>query len=700
MARIERVNYDSYIKPLEHIQKSHNDTLADMANMSQQSEILDYYLDPNLDKESYNLYNNFKQEFNNQADDFARNGLTRSNGAKLLNLHRNYNRNVANVLDAVKNRETERAEQHKLFAESNGQVVFGKEQNADYKSVDDYLHGNKGYIFQKLDEVYKYAKNQAAAASKREYKENVADAVKVLDNNYYKILEETGYNTQAAYEKLDAMMADVANQMDLTYNPNNDPSIDPKDNPAGLIRNMREELRRRGLENYSDEDKHKIISSFLTGTYEGLGYDPKLTLKESDKLKKASRSVTSVNLAPPTEPVDPTDFNENEISIGSSFEDESSDRKRSRLIEDLSLPTNYFVKQVKTTDGYAQKLITPQEYAQQQFDFRVKSGKYHTKTDDKGNIIKDENGNPIYYETVITGANHSGDVQSKEVVVTPKLDDKKQKEYDDYVNNLTKHFYLTEAQKNAIKNGAFIKPILEQASKEIANMKKAVSQITYELIIPGDQTGGVLEMTRNRAKSGKYTGAHTGLKYNQNTGEYSFTDKVDNSTLDEFYNAPGAKQKGMLFQLVYAPMTSTDQYGNVKGDIFQVAFCSTAWDEPIFFPLSAFSSAKNSAETAEIYKAQQRSKIMIDALKEQLGCTNDADLIEEINEQIRIGNLQQDFLKKQILRKTSERGQIKSNNQFKDVFDADIKTLEPVKYKNKQYNKPKQEEKKSDGEEK
>ena len=74
MARIERVNYDTYIKPLEHIQKAHNDTLADMANMSQQSEILDYYLDPELDKESYNLYNNFKNEFNAQATDFAKNG--------------------------------------------------------------------------------------------------------------------------------------------------------------------------------------------------------------------------------------------------------------------------------------------------------------------------------------------------------------------------------------------------------------------------------------------------------------------------------------------------------------------------------------------------------------------------------------------------------------------------------------------------
>ena len=696
MARIERVDYSTYIKPLEHIQKAHNDTLADMANMSSQSEILDYYLDPERDSESYNLYNNFKQEFNTNVDDFAKNGLTRNNGARLLNLHRNYNQNIANVLDAVKNRETERAEQHKLYQQSNGQVVFGAGQNADEKSVDDYLQGKKGYVFQDLDEVQKSAKNFAAAASKRNYSNNIADAVRALGNNYYHALEKEGYNNADSYKIINNLLNQTENIIDNSYNLNDD---NPEGNPADFIRNMRDELNRRGIENYSEEDRRKLIESYINGIDEGLSYKETNQFKDTPEMRARGASKTNVTIAPKTEKVDPTDFNENEIGVASSFEDESSDRKRSRLIEDLSLPTNYCVTQVKTVVGYAQRLSTPQEYAQQQFDFRVKSGEYHTKTDDKGNIIKDEKGNPIYYKTVVTGANHSGNVTSKEVVVTPKLDDKKQKEYDDYVNNLAKNFYLTEEQKNAIKNGAFIKPILEQASKEISNMKKAVAQPTYELIIPGDQTGGVLEMTRNRAKSGKYTGAHTGLKYNPYTGEYSFTDIVDNSTLDEFYDAPGAKQKGMLFQLVYAPMTSTDQYGNVKGDIFQVAFCSTAWDEPIFFPLSAFSSAKNSAETAEIYKAQQRSKIMIDALKEKLGVTNDAELIDEINEQIRIGKLQQDFLKKQILRKTSERGQIKSNNQFKDIFDADISTLEPVKYKNKQYNKPKQEVKEGNGEE-
>lgn len=293
MARIERVDYSTYIKPLEHIQKAHNDTLADMANMSSQSEILDYYLDPERDSESYNLYNNFKQEFNTNVDDFAKNGLTRNNGARLLNLHRNYNKNVANVLDAVKNRETERAEQHKLSQQSNGQIVFGKGQNADYKSVDDYLQGNKGFDYQNLDEIHKFAKNAATAASKREYSNNIKDALQVLNNDYYNIMELQGYNNADAHSIINNLFTDMENNLQG--------DVDDKDTPAGFIRNMRTELDRRGLDNYSEEDKRKMINSYITGTFEGLSYEPKMTLKETEKMKRAGASRQSFNLGPQIE---------------------------------------------------------------------------------------------------------------------------------------------------------------------------------------------------------------------------------------------------------------------------------------------------------------------------------------------------------------------------------------------------------------
>lgn len=576
MARIERVNYDTYIKPLEHIQKAHNDTLADMANMSQQSEILDYYLDPELDKESYNLYNNFKNEFNAQATDFAKNGYTRNNGARLLNLHRNYNRNVGNVLDAVKNREAERAEQHKLFADSNGQVVFGNGQNADEKSVDDYLRGNKGYVFQNLDEVYKYAKNQAAAASKREYKDGVRDAVRVLDNNYYKILEETGYDTQVAYEKLDAMMADVANQLDLTYNPNNDPNIDPKNDPAGLIRNMREELRRRGLENYSNEDKHKIISSFLTGTYEGLGYEPKLTLKETDQLKRAGAGTTvnKVYAGSGQAPTDNMDWNWDYVTVPSTYE--ISSKNQEGYIKSFSDPNNTtFAK--KLFDG--NKLMT--------FD------EWYLKTK---NVIKTKDGR--YKSTT------SGQYISDDGVKSAK------NEYTKTRNHLKKTFNFTDSDMANMENGT-INPLSIMIAKKNKNDENL---LPHEVIATNMKfNDSDLKNIITRALT-RYNGRKplTQLGYNADSRIFSFNDDGDDIK-DEVQESK--TMGGAIIRMMYLPQSKKDQDPLWA----QITILDVNNGEPFYIPLSALSSysAAKKATTLNDWAVEQQS--IVNRNKEIIG---------------------------------------------------------------------------------
>ena len=683
MAQFKGFSYDEYVKPLEHLQKVHNETLADMNNMSSQSDILDYYLDPERDKQSYNLYNNFKQEFNKQADDFARNGLTRSNGMNLLRLHRNYNNNVANVLDALKNKKAEEAAQMAAQEKNNGQMVYSS--YAHDKSVDDYLRGKMGYREQNLDEVHKFAKNEAAAASGREYTDNIADEVKALGNMYYHIRTQKGFDNSQAYDIINGLMQDAENR--LQWNGLND--IDSKDSPLGFIRNMRAELQKRGIENYSNEDQDKIIDAFLTGTYEGLKLDITNDFKDTPEMRKAGRANTSVKVyTGQTEKVDTTDFNENEIVIKSTFEDVSSKRERENIIKGIEDGDSDFFGDKKVLNGYIKTLLSYDDWAEKKyakdidnFNKMIESGAYKPMSERNGEPMYDENGEVQYGVYTV-------DDETKEPYLKPVENPKKasREKYDAYLKKLATIFYLSEDELNQLKQGENAKTILTNALNAVENLKKARVQPAYELIIPGEQTGGVLESTRIRARSKGYTGAQIGLGIDPSTGKYTFTDKVDGSSLDKFYNAPGAKQKGMLCQLIYAPQTWTDKAGVNHGDLFQVAFCSTVWDEPIFFPLSAFASQSNAAEVAEIENARKRSEIMMEKLKEQLGITDDKKLIEEINEQIRIGKLQQDYLKKSILRKTSQRGQIKDNKMFGDIFEADIKTLEPVKYKEKKYN--------------
>lgn len=303
MAQYRGFSYDELVKPLESVQKAHNEVITDMASLSQNSEILDYYLDPERDKQSYEMYNRFKNELNFNVDDFARNGLTRNNGMKLLSLHRNYNNNVANVLDAIKSREADRAEQQKLQEASKGQTIFGhngNDGNANLRSVDFYLQGNKGFVYQNLDDIKTDAKNFAAAASKRKYtnnfdknvNENNKEAnIKALAGQYWQMMERTGYDNRQAYKIINYLMDEYEHIIDGKDVPDYEGS-----HPDGFIKNMRRMLQERNIDQFSDEDKGRMINAYINGIDEGLTYEPKYTWKETEQMKRAGRNVQTVNV--------------------------------------------------------------------------------------------------------------------------------------------------------------------------------------------------------------------------------------------------------------------------------------------------------------------------------------------------------------------------------------------------------------------
>ena len=323
MAKYNRISYDEYVKPLEHIQKAHDASLNDMANISAQSDMLDFYLDPDNDPESYARYQDFKKNFNTFVDDFARNGYTRGTGTKGLQLHREYNDKITNILDSLKNKKTEEAAQMSAQEKSNGQMVFSK--YAHNTSVDDYAHGKMGYQEQNLDEVHKFAKNAAAAASKRKYSNDIADAIKVLGNNYYNIMEQEGYNTRDSYGVISDLLTDMENQL----NGGVSPTEGGDDTPDGFIRNMRAELQKRGIENYSEEDRRKIIDAFLTGTYEGLGYEQKNKQLETPEMKArgAAKNYTNINLGNHVEK-DDTHYITDDNFAASTFDNSNSNAQK------------------------------------------------------------------------------------------------------------------------------------------------------------------------------------------------------------------------------------------------------------------------------------------------------------------------------------------------------------------------------------
>lgn len=571
MARIERVDYSTYIKPLEHIQKAHNDTLADMANMSSQSEILDYYLDPERDSESYNLYNNFKQEFNTNVDDFAKNGLTRNNGARLLNLHRNYNKNVANVLDAVKNRETERAEQHKLSQQSNGQIVFGKGQNADYKSVDDYLQGNKGFDYQNLDEIHKFAKNAATAASKREYKDNIANAVKVLENNYYNVKSGYGFNNQEAHVIIDDLLNDLSNKLQG--------NIDDKDTPLGFVQNMRNELKRRDLQKYSQEDQDKMIRSFITGTYEGLVQDLKSDLKGTDKLARAG--ATRVSFGGNKYPDTPYTPQSDKFIIQSDYEFDKS--SLNNLIDDFLNP--YLRKDFLGTQPRFNSSMMVQNGNQE--------GSYKLATED--DFIQNEmNKYEARLKSYVPYA-HS----------TPPQKPSKEKlkaDYKKYLEDFKKYANLESIPDYFYNYGTNVAAELANHRDSLNNYSRA-TEFDFPYLQYNDQdTPEIARSMLNRASD---TTIYSDIKYNAKTGKFTGKDNADHSNI---YAAVNEAKPGDI-QMWLAPTPLGENYFHVAlkikvGDDYKV----------YMIPLKAASHFSDAQVTEQLYQLYLKNRDIINEL--------------------------------------------------------------------------------------
>lgn len=663
MAQFKGFSYDEYTKPLEHLQKVHNETLADMNNMSSQSDILDYYLDPERDKQSYALYNNFKQEFNKQADDFARNGLTRSNGMNLLRLHRNYNNNVANVLDALKNKKTEEAAQMATQEKNNGQMVYSS--YAHDKSVDDYLRGKMGYREQNLDEVHKFAKNEAAAASGREYTDNIANAVKALGNMYYHIRTQRGFNNRQAYDIINGLMQDAENRLQW----NGLDNIDSKDSPLGFIRNMRAELQKRGIENYSNEDQDKIIDAFLTGTYEGLKLDITNDFKDTPEMRKVGRNVAVTNVYTGDKvKTNPTKYNRNTQTIKNLFHDNSNDTNRQSLYNDLTSGNSVYIKHIvdaQTNGGGAiDRLLNPTDAYNSWVNNMEK-----LSNDPNSNIKKDSKG---YYTNVYKKTSDGGSWE-KEYITN---------DYANLIRTLKNDFYCSDEDIERMKTSS-IQEVLNEKMQQIQEWKNgSFSEPSFELKIDGTNADKAISSTWFRGGSGKTTGGYTGLGFNPQTGEYSFSGNVQPETLLNFLKSEQALQQGCVIQILYAP---------IKKDLYQVSFTSSGFSkdgdsvETVYFPLSAFASASGSEEAEALHEAAIKAMAIQKKIEEYIANNDPSLKNKDLALQLKIANIQRDTIEKELFGMAAERN-TNSEKDLKDSEYVDLNTMQPIKTKQKTYN--------------
>lgn len=644
MAQTRGFSYDELVKPLESVQKAHNEVITDMASLSQNSEILDYYLDPSRDKESYNLYNKFKNELDFNVDDFTRNGLTRNNGMKLLNLHRNYNNNVANILDAVKNREADRAEQQKLQEASKGQTIFGMngtDGDANIRSVDYYLQGNKGFAHQNLDDVRDEAMKFAAAASKRKYKNSLDDPatreMKAFAGQYWRKLEETGYNDKAAYN----IMKELMNSYDKALSGQLDDI--PDEHPAGFIKNMKRMLQERNIDQFNDKDKGRMIMAYMNGIDEGLTYIPKDELKETAELRKAGRSINNTYFGTKTAEVDSTRYNQNTIPILNMFKDNSSDSEREQLFNNLTNDSNILSKPFIAEDGTTFHRIPTEKDLLSGYQYDPQTGAYYVQMPGEmpGWVSKD-----YIIQTLAQ-----------------------------YKNEIKRKFHCTDNEMKRMETES-IESVLTDKMAQIKDWKEgAFDALATELKVNPEDASTVLASAWNRGGSGKITGCYEGLGYNPETNEYKFSSQVDADSLLSVFEKKTPMQKAMNIQIIFAPH---------KNDLYQVAFTSSAFSSDgksvrtVYFPLSAFSSATGSQEAALLREAYTKSLKIQAEIRKKLEENPDVKNKKELALMLRHHQLSSSYYEKQLFREAATR----ALNSDKDLVDPeliDLVTMEKIK---------------------
>lgn len=558
MAETYRFSYDELAKPLDEVQKVHNDTLADMANLSENSEILNSYLDPNRDAVAYNMYDNFKRELDYNVNDFAKYGLTRNNGNKLLSLHRNYNNNIQNILKAVTNREAERNDQHKIQQAAKGQAVFSRD--ADYTSVDDYLQGNVGYAQNNLDEIREEAKIFAEAASKRHTNSNYEQ--KMFGNEYWKQFDSYGYNYKEAYGILKRLSDKFSREYQSKY------PEEEKEDRLGFLNEMWNTLNERNIDKFSPEDQGRMIEAYLSGIDQGLIYNEKVSPHATAATMAKGATKISVKTGGGNEdPKNETIFSENEFTV--KLSDKDAEKKRNNLLSLLKGIDSNPVIYIDENGGV------------QWADFETYLTRSGKSWEEINEIMNMEPTQRYWYEQPYYNAmNEIVDVLFK---------------YGDFEQEGSKQD-IREMLKNPVTG---FKETIQKLVDKYTPRKKT----SYEMNIKPESNGTVIAKALSRGGGEVYTD----LQFDPKTNTYSYGKKLDKSNVLKLFEADSNILKGTIIELVDAP---------TENSIFQVKFTSSEINngEPFYMTLAAVGSmtAKNLCD--EMYNAYTNQKLLMDKL--------------------------------------------------------------------------------------
>lgn len=197
-ANFKPFSYAELLAPVASATKAHRELEDAYSDLGSEASVWEKLANSEPDKDVYNVYKNYSNDLQAQADKLAKEGLTPNSRRDLLNMKRRYRSDIKPIEEAWAKREAD-IKEYKTLAKDP--TLLSGDNNPMNASLTSYMNGNTPtYKYLSGDDLYKQGLTAATALSKGKYNESKP----VLDagRQYLKMVTEQGYSPDEAAQWL------------------------------------------------------------------------------------------------------------------------------------------------------------------------------------------------------------------------------------------------------------------------------------------------------------------------------------------------------------------------------------------------------------------------------------------------------------------------------------------------------------------
>lgn len=197
-ANFKPFSYAELLAPVASATKAHRELEDAYSDLGSEASVWEKLANSEPDKDVYNVYKNYSNDLQAQADKLAKEGLTPNSRRDLLNMKRRYSSDIKPIEEAWAKREAD-IKEYKTLAKDP--TLLSGDSNPMNASLTSYMNGNTPtYRYLSGEDLYKQGLTAATALSKGKYNESKP----VLDagRQYWKMVTEQGYSPDEAAQWL------------------------------------------------------------------------------------------------------------------------------------------------------------------------------------------------------------------------------------------------------------------------------------------------------------------------------------------------------------------------------------------------------------------------------------------------------------------------------------------------------------------